>query len=434
MLIRNLSIGILWIVLALGISLWGRPADAKVVFHTVECAGTGTTLNAAIRDALDEAIGRINGRSIESRQQLESIEVSIADNNNEAYLSAEAYKNSVKTATKGVVSGYEILSRAQNDAGIWETTLRVQVVKHAADNNNRKRIAVLPLAATGAPYLVGGRVVEEGKVGRVLTQNIASSLVQSRRFTVLDREYIAELAGERALAAAGEVPVEEMARLGQTLVADYLLTGVVEKLTYAEKKIRMQSGNRELTSREGDVEVSIRLVDVATRQIAFAEFFKLRVNEKDLQRYGAGFRSEGIESVLAMVVGDRVGCKILEAIYPLLVVSVGQEKVTLGQGGSQLKKGDLLDVFMYGERLVDPYTREYIGREETFVGRIEVTRVDAKQSQARILTSEIDLAGNFQDKKFVCHRVEDSPAQQEKERRQRKEERDKRRARRDADW
>lgn len=426
--------GTLWIALTLGLSLWGPAAEAKVAYHTVECAGTGATLNAAIRDALDEAIGRINGRSIETKKQLESIEVAVADNNSEAFLSAEAYKSSVKTATKGVVSGYDILSKTQNEAGSWETTLRVKVVKYVAANSNRKRIAVWPLATSGTPCLIDGKAVDKGKIGRLLTQNIVSSLVQSRRFTVLDREYIGELAGERALVEADEVPVEEMARLGQTLVADYLLTGIVERLTYAEKKIRMQSSGRELTSRQGHAEISIRLVDVATRKIAFADFLKLRVNESDLQRYGANFHGEGVESVLAMVVADRVGRKILEAIYPVLIVSVHQETVTLGQGGSQLKKGDLLDVFRYGKRLVDPYTKEYIGREEILVGRLEVARVDAKQSQARVLTSEIDLARNFQDKKFVCHRVEDSPARQQKERRQRKEERDKRRARRDADW
>ncbi len=402
---------------------------AGLTKKTVESEGIGATLNQAIYDALDEAIGRINGKSIESRKQLESVEVSKIDGDKEDYFASESYQSKIKSATKGVVDSYELLSKSKGGDGLYQVTLSVTVLKFKVKNNNRKRIAVFPMRIGQGRFQINNEPVNKERVTRVVTQNLVTTLVQSRKFTVLDREYMAETVGEKNFIMSPNTPVAEMARLGQELVADYIMVGTIEDLGYAEQKVKMQSSGRELVSREGYVELSIRLIDVATRQVAFADFLRLRVTGFDGRSI-----SEGVDASIAVSAADQIGRKILDTIYPLVVVSVNGDNLTLGQGGSQIRIGDQMEIFMYGKRLTDPYTKEFLGREETKIGAIEITRVNPKQSHARILESSVDIGAQFEPKKFICRVQLDAPDKKEVQRKERRKQRDEKRKKRDSDW
>jgi hypothetical protein len=243
-----------------------------------------------------------------------------------------------------------------------------------------------------------------------------------------------ETLGEQKLAMSPSAPVEEMARLGQVIVADYIMGGSIESLGYGEQKVRMQGSGRELIRRQGNVELGIRLIDTATRQVVYADFINLRVDEDALQRFGGSFRSEGIDASISMVAADHIGRRILETIYPLVVVSVTGQSLTIGQGGSQIKEGDRLDLFMYGKRLVDPYTKEFIGREEVKIGTIQITRVNPKQSHARIIESSVDISQEFKPKKFICRAPIDPLDSTQMQREKRSKARAERRKKREDDW
>ena len=411
------------------------PAKAGMKKKTVESAGSGATLNLAIYDALDEAIGRVNGKALETRKQLDSVEISMADSQKEDYFSSESFQSSIKSASKGVIDRYDILSKGVNkELGLWEVTLSVTVVKFVVTNSNRKRIAVMSVTPGGGRFSIAGKPVSKERVTRILTQNIVSTLVQTRRFIVLDREYMTETFGERNMALSPNSPVEEMARLGQELVADYIMVGVLEDVGFSEKVHRMKSSGREVTSRQGNVELSVRLIDVATRQVVFSDFLKMNVVEKDLKRFDSSLSDEGPEAAMAIVAADRAGRCILDVIYPIMIVSVSGDMVTLGQGGSQLKRNDRLEIFRLGKRLTDPYTKEFIGREEVNVGLLEVKRVNPKQSHARIIESSDGIFINFEPKKFICRAVQHAVDQEKIERKARRKARDEQRKKRDSDW
>ena len=412
-----------------------NPALAKIEHKTVQSNGTGATLNDAITEALSEAIGRVNGRSLETATQLRSVEVSKTSENNEEYLSSEEYKKSINSATKGVVSSYDVVKQAKNDSGRWEVTLNVKVAKFKQrKSSNRKRIAIMPFRISSREYLIENKPINKTNTNRILGQNLVSSLVQSRRFTILDREYIRETLGEKKLIVDGNTPVEEMARLGQDLVADYILVGTLEDVNFKTSKVKMQSSGRELTTRKGKVEISYRIIDVDTRQIAFSEFARLGIKESDIRKVDSSMGTKNMESILCMLAAEKIGKKILNAIYPVLVVSVSGNNVTLGQGGSGIKRGERYDVFEYGKKIKDPYTKEFIGREEIYVATIEVTRVNPKQSHAKIIKSERDMAKSFQPKKFVCRIPQDIEDEATIKKKKRAEERKKRIKERDDDW
>ena len=376
-------------------------------YRDVSSVGTGVTLKDALMDAFTDAIGQVNGVSVESKQELASVEVSLSNSNNDAYLSSESFRNSVKAATKGVIAQYSVVSRQRAGAsGRWAVALNCKVVVYRRPEiADRRRIAVMPMRLSAKEFFIEGRAVDREAVRGIFGQGILSALVQSRRFTVLDRDYLSEILRERQMIVDGNTPVEQMVRLGQELAADYIVVGAFEDIGFETRTDTMQLSGRALTSRNGRVEVSYRVIDIDTKQVVYSDFARIAIGESEMRKLGLSAGSDGIESALCKVAADRIGKQILNAIYPILVVSASSGEVTLGQGGSGLHEGDRFDLYEYGERLVDPYNKEVLGRSETYVGTVEVVRVNPKQSLAKILHAEKDIAASFQPKKFVCREV-----------------------------
>ena len=79
-------------------------ANTEIV--KVEVEGSGENLQSAISRALTEAMGRVNGRSIESEILSNNSETLNVKNQNEEYLSSTEYQDEIKSKTKGVVERY----------------------------------------------------------------------------------------------------------------------------------------------------------------------------------------------------------------------------------------------------------------------------------------------------------------------------------------
>lgn len=409
--------------------VWGQ-----IEYHDVDATGSGTTLNNAINDALAEAIGRINGKSIETQSQLQNVEVTTVENDNVDYFASEAFQQAVKSATKGAVSSYEVITQSEAQ-GLWEVTVSAKVAKYKRSSSaNRRRIAVMPLWKSSSEFSVDGNPINEDQVVRLIGQNLVSQLVQSRKFTVLDREFIEETVGEKAMISMGDVPVDEMAKLGQELVADYILVGVLENLSFQTSEIQMRTSGKTLKARSGLVELNYRLIDVPTRQIKYADHARINISESDLQKLDNSLVTNNIESAMTIIAAEAISKKVLNAIYPMLVVSVSGESVTLNQGGDLIAKGDRYEVYKYGERIIDPYTKESLGRNETYVGTIEVTLVNPKMSIARVVESDLELSEVFEPKGLVCRPFLDTKSGQSKEVKKIKKSQAKRRESDDEDW
>jgi hypothetical protein len=60
--------------------------------------------------------------------------------------------------------------------------------------------------------------------------------------------------------------------------------------------------------------------------------------------------------------------------------------VTINRGdGGGVAVDDLFNVYSLGEELIDPDTKESLGHEEVKVGKVKITQVNPKTSQAQIL-------------------------------------------------
>ena len=95
-------------------------------------------------------------------------------------------------------------------------------------DEKRKRIAILPLRQT-----IETSSVDPNRATRMLNQALTNYLVQTRKFTVLDRDFDEEVFSELENLEES-ANVDDHAKIGQKLFADYILVGRLETFDVKE--------------------------------------------------------------------------------------------------------------------------------------------------------------------------------------------------------
>lgn len=330
---------------------------------TVVTKGEGKTEKDAIKDALVAAVSQVRGLSISSKES-----VALRDQiHNESSTSSSDYQSNVKTFTNGVVSQYDVLETGHSRLN-GNTTVQIRAtipVYAAGPQINRLRLAVVPLTLSDS--------IKDRASASQFAHNWMSAteegLVQSRRFAMLDRSFSDATNKELSQYTNGQFSNSELARLGQKAGTDYLVTGELRTFAINDKSVINPLTGQKIPRSSTSSEISLRIIDVATSQVKFAK------------SYG--------DSKSAVI-------DVINAIYPMAIVSVSDGVVVIGAGGDQIKVGDKYRVISLGQELKDPYTNESLGRQETAIGEIEITDVESKMSQAKILSGGDLINQRFQ--------------------------------------
>ena len=393
-----MRIASLIVSLAFSLSLFG---NTEVV--NIEVEGLGTSERNAIDLALTEAMGRVNGRSIESEVLSQTSETTKSDNDSFEYLGSEEYQNEIKSKTKGVVESYNLISSGKDATGLYRVKLSVSVIKFKPSKSaNRKRIAVLPLQVRNNCCRVGSTSINGEALGPEVTAAVSAYLVQTRKFTVLDRAYEGQASTERDRLAGANVPITELAKLGQSLVADYVLVGTINNIVLREQERKLSTVDRIVKSIQGNVAISYRIIDVPTGQVKFAETYNKRISGEIKSLEDAAQAS--LEA--AQLTASNIGLKILEAIYPFVIESIDGDQVTIGTGGDVIQVGQQFRLIQYGEKVRDSYTKESLGRKESVIGMVEITEVTPKISYGKIINTSVKaLQSKFKPKSFIIRSV-----------------------------
>ena len=366
---------------------------------SVNSKGYGDGPESALNSALTQAIGQVNGRSIDSDSLLTTTEKTSTKNDESDYLSSRDFKESIKSKTKGVVESYSILSNAKDDSGLWVAEITAQIARFKTSKSaNRKRIAVIDLIGRQGCCLTVEGELNPDVAAYEVSSAISNFLVQSRKFTVLDRSFQGFAETERnTLKNSENMPVRELAKLGQELFADMILVGNLNSIRLQKAQRKMNTSDRVLEYLAGNIATNIRIIDTATGQIKFSS--SLRMNPKDLDlNLGSDIFT------ISKKVGERVGFTVLNAIYPIQVTGVTEKIVVdLNTGGDVVSVGQVFDLMLLGEKIKDAYTKESLGKRETKIGTVEITQVSPKQSRgkATLINETSNLETNFKPKMYI---------------------------------
>lgn len=363
---------------------------AGVQEKTVEAKGSASNRDLAIKNALIEALGKVTGIYVDAAQINSVTTLSVSEDTKEngvltskqESVLADRQQNDIASKVNGHIKSYSIINEQASaiNPGYVEVTVSAVISYYESEKAvERKKIAVMPFRPlSDNPY--------EAQFVSELNQGIVSFLTQTRNFAILDRDYLQEKHQEFNLLLGDDVKGEERARIGNTVGTDYILVGSVTNFSANVKKEKVPYVNEEVLMVRGNASISWRLINAPIGMIMasseYDETFKERVNSDTDFDWIAK---------LARPAGEKIGSKISDIIYPILVVANNNGILTIARGGDSIKVGQQFNLVKYGNIIKDPYTNEAIGRDELKIGVVEITDVTPKLSHAKILQSDTEI-------------------------------------------
>ena len=364
---------------------------AEIKYVETIAKGTGETFEIALKKAFNRAVSKVNGVSVESESVLKTIDKSVTTNEGSSASLTRDLQQSINEKTKGSIKTFEILSETKDSNGLVNIEIKATIAKFALSKSaKRKRIAVVPFR------LNIGRIDLEDfspeDFQELLNQKFSSYLVQTRKYTVLDREFEKEIKGELANLAESD-NIDDQVKIGQTLLADYIIVGRVDNFDIKEVEKKFLTSEKVIKKTMAILNFSYRVIDVPTTQIKYSSSVNLEVNLKK-QNQPLVYLSD--------MTARNAGVEVMYAIYPILVEKIEGNLLYLGQGGSQIKLNDQYSLYERSdEKIKDSYTGEILGNVETKVGLVEIVDSNSKFSVAKILESNVELDRNFKPRKYM---------------------------------
>jgi hypothetical protein len=99
-----------------------------------------------------------------------------------------------------------------------------------------------------------------------------------------------------------------------------------------------------------------------------------------------GNLTDAMMVAVARDMADKIANHFADVIFPIKVLVKRDKQVTINRGdGGGVAVGDMFNVFALGAELIDPDTKESLGREEVKVGTVKISQVNPKTSTADIL-------------------------------------------------
>ena len=364
---------------------------AEIKYVETIAKGTGETFEIALKKAFNRAVSKVNGVSVESESVLKTIDKSVTTNEGSSASLTRDLQQSINEKTKGSIKTFEILSETKDSNGLVNIEIKATIAKFALSKSaKRKRIAVVPFR------LNIGRIDLENfspeDFQELLNQKFSSYLVQTRKFTVLDREFEKEIKGELANLAESD-NIDDQVKIGQTLLADYIIVGRVDNFDIKEVEKKFLTSEKVIKKTMAILNFSYRVIDVPTTQIKYSSSVNLEVNLKK-QNQPLVYLSD--------ITAQNAGVEVMYAIYPILVEKIEGDLLYLGQGGNQIKLNDQYSLYERSdEKIKDSYTGEILGNVETKVGLVEIVDSNSKFSVAKILEANVELDRNFKPRKYM---------------------------------
>lgn len=373
-------------------------AADKVSLVSVTASAWGPSKDEAVKTALGEAVAQVTGRVIDASTQMVTASTETHKNDVSELSMSTDMSQSVSDSYRGLVDAYEITSlRASNDG--WEATVNARIARLTSGSSKRKPLAIFPFSYGREAFSALGDVIDSNEASRLLTQSLVDKVTSSRRFMVVDREFLDVAQQEASFIIDNPmVPMSRLLEIANTVVAEYILVGQLETLNVTSYSRNLQGFDRPFTTQQATVSVTYRVIDVASNQVKYAGTDVFSFGNDELPK---GVRSVALSTKVLEKAAERISETMLDAIYPILVAGVSGDRLTLNQGGDLVKKGSVYDVYRFGEKIFDPYSRESLGREEIPIGTATITEVRPKMAVALAENAQEDLEAGFAPRKYV---------------------------------
>jgi len=237
--------------------------------------------------------------------------------------------------------------------------------------------------------------VKRTELNRII-ESLDSQLVDrvnaTRKFDVVGRSDLGDVLKEQELGASGNVDAKTAAKVGKLAGAKYLLVATVDDFQDYVETATFEGTGRSASKRIFRMSIVGKVYDSTTGKLLESvnlqtgnDAFKA-ISSGANNSYADGNLTDEMMVALARGMAERIANRLVDVIFPAKIIARRDNVVTFNRGeGTGLAVGDLFNVYAVGEEMIDPDTKESLGREEVKVGQVKVSEVNPKFSKAEIL-------------------------------------------------
>ncbi len=241
------------------------------------------------------------------------------------------------------------------------------------------------------------------KIGWGMQEMMATALVDTGKFTVLERQDLDAIMAEQDLGASGRTGEGSAAAIGKLGKAQILISGAVTE--FEEKKggegagIGFKGFRIGGSHEQAHVAINVRIYDTSSGEVldsirvegaADAGGLKLGYSNADFGGDLGGFRKTPLGEATQQAIDEavqKIASRLKSVPWQGKLIKATPSKVYLNAGSEGgVSDGMEFDVYRQGEALVDPDTGMTLGAETEKVGRIKVTDVKDKFSIASVVS------------------------------------------------
>jgi curli biogenesis system outer membrane secretion channel CsgG len=367
-----------------------------------EVKGQGATRDEAIKNAMFTAVAQAKGVKVGSGDYSFGFRSATADINRTGTgkqvgfdaVSVQTAGTLQTTDIAGLVKTYEVIDEKKLPDGSYQVTLKAWILDHQPlDKGARVRLAVMPIRTEAKSYAFLNLVMPADKLADILAQKLTTLLTQTNKFAVLDRQHIQEYLHEQSVLFYS-APIEEQARIGQSLGADLMLVGTVTEAGLRIKYSDNPAIAHTYKEYRADFAFDFRLIVASSRQVKISDSIRLRLETADVKKLVQRWQPDDLDlneladNLIAEAALEVVN-KISNQLYPPRIAEIRPNGyVIIDQGGDRLTAGMLLDVVKSERPIIDADTKESLGSPETSIAVLKLVTVTPNMSYATVVSSE----------------------------------------------
>lgn len=302
--------------------------------------------------------------------------------------------------TAGVLSGLTVMLTSCAPTGQAtpppDAVASLPSAQYTMLSGPKKRVAVLPFAtkvqasaeAVSPEHLLSLLVRRQptetpaSDTGGIAADMLTTALFKTQHFLVVERDLLDKVLREQGVSTSAAVDPSTAVKVGKILGVQALIVGSVTQLGFHHQRQNVPIVTTHQTLAEAAVDV--RAIDTTTAQLLMADTGrgKAQVSGVSVFEYGGGTqadRSKMIGDALRQATEDiarKLVGRLQQVPWTGRVARVTGGSVYLNAGSDLgLTAGMQLDVYRPGEEIIDPVTKQLLGREDMRIGQLQVMDV-----------------------------------------------------------
>lgn len=236
-----------------------------------------------------------------------------------------------------------------------------------------------------------GKRVQMERVIQSLNDQLIDRINATRKFQVVARSDMKEVMQEQEFASSGNIEQNDKSAAQQFKVAGvkYLLVSTVDDFQDYIETATFQGTGRSVTKRMIRLSCVGKIYDSTTGKLI--ESANFQTSNKDIFQNLANTSRDSMLSdellvAISREMAEKIANHVIDIIFQPKVLAKRDKQITINRGeGTDIAVGQIWNVFAAGEELIDPDTKESLGKEEVLVGKVKIMSVLPKTSTAEIL-------------------------------------------------